>query len=473
MTEPPEDRIYPNGIDGLTGRYLIEPISTAELATWERRPEDVDTSQWVRLAWTNAKQDHLGLPFDVDPQNLGRAGWGVVVSTADTTGVLDELAPLLRHREEQAGERFKILDHLPGETWLGWLERRRVGPGSINPENVPYYLLLAGPPGLIPFSFQYLLAVEYAVGRLHFDDAAGYRRYAESVVDYEQAGAPRHDDTAVFFGTRHDFDRATQLSADRLVRPLVDSFGPGGRYERVGGGRTRTVLGESATKQSLAEVFGGDGPQGRPALLFAAAHGLGGWPPGHPDQHARHGALVCQDWPGFGRIDATHSYGAADLPADARVHGLIAFLFACYGAGTPHLDPFTSKRGCEPPAVADEPFVAALPQQLLAHPGGGALAVIGHVDRAWGYSYLFGGEAQLVPFQNAIGRILIGNRVGVAMKDFSERHGALSANFSDVLQEVHRGRGVPDGRIAALWTERSDAQNYVVLGDPAVASRRT
>jgi hypothetical protein len=289
MADLRDDRIYANGVDGLTGRYLIEPISTAELAAWGRRPdEDVRTSQWIRLAWENAAQDHLGLPFDVDPESLGQAGWGVVISAADTTGVLDELAPLLRRRERQAGKRFKILEHRPGETWPAWLERHRVGPGTINPDNVPYYLLLAGPPGLIPFSFQYLLAVEYAVGRLHFDDVAGYGRYAEAVVGYEEAAAPPHGDTAVFFGTRHDFDKATQLSADRLVRPLVDSFGPGGRYERVGGGRTRTILGESATKQSLAAVFGGDGPQGRPALLFAAAHGLGGWPPGHPDQRARH-----------------------------------------------------------------------------------------------------------------------------------------------------------------------------------------
>lgn len=43
-------------------------------------------------------------------------------------------------------------------------------------------------------------------------------------------------------------------------------------------------------------------------------------------------------------------FGAAELGAEARVHGLIAFLFACYGAGTPLRDEFlhapgTSTRG--------------------------------------------------------------------------------------------------------------------------------
>jgi hypothetical protein len=61
MADLRDDRIYANGVDGLTGRYLIEPISTAELAAWGRRPdEDVRTSQWIRLAWENAAQDQRG-----------------------------------------------------------------------------------------------------------------------------------------------------------------------------------------------------------------------------------------------------------------------------------------------------------------------------------------------------------------------------------------------------------------------------
>jgi hypothetical protein len=473
----PEDLIYANGIDGRTGRYLLDPLPVADLAALGRRPsDDHDRDNWLRLASESVSEEHrhLGLRWDIDPEKVEEAGWAVVVSTAETTDVVDALGPLIRRRERQAGERCKVLDHRPGETWPVWLGRHGVGPGTIDPDKVPYYVLLAGRPGLIPFSFQFLLDVEYAVGRLDFDAADDYRRYAEAVVDYEETTAPPHGDAVVFFGTQHAFDPATQLSADRLVRPLAGSFGPGGRFERtVGRGRTRIVLGEPATKQALAELLSGAGPLGRPALLFTATHGLGGWPPDHPDQRVRHGGLVCQDWPGVGRMDPAHYYVATDVPADARLHGMITFFFACYGAGTPHLDPFQHRPGVAPRAVAAEAFVAALPRELLAHPGGGALAVIGHVERAWGYSFIFGEEAQLVPFQNAVGRMLTGRPVGFAMKDFNERYAALSTHMSDVLEDIGYGRVIPDSRLARLWTERNDAQNYIVLGDPAAASRQT
>ena len=150
----------------------------------------------------------------------------------------------------------------------------------------------------------------------------------------------------------------------------------------------------------------------------------------------------------------------------------MAFLFACYGAGTPAHDTFLTERGRGPVPIAEQSFVAALPQRLLSHPAGGALAVLGHVERAWGYSIRPPGVgAQIQPFRNLIGRILSGEPVGHATKDLSDKYATLSSELLAKLDETQPDRRPSDMELAWLWIERNDAQNYIVLGDPAVRSR--
>lgn len=470
------ERIIANGVNGLTGEYLLPPLDPADVAARAKQPPD-DPAMAAQLGQLHAMAEQsfgesFGVPFHIDPSKVEQAGWAVVFSTEANNDVKAALEHLIEHRRRWIGDaRTKVLDHRPGEGWTAWLARHGTAPGNINPEKVPYYLLLIGGPNQIPFSLQYLLDTEYAVGRLDFDDADGYRGYVAGLIDYEDASMAPHDAAAIFFGTRHPFDGATQLSADSLVRPLIRSFQQGGRFaSAVSGYQFDEVLGEPATKARLCEIFSGSGRSGRPALFFSASHGMGGWPSGHIDQRARHGALLCQDWPGIGQIGQAHYLSASDVPEDARVHGLIAFFFACFGAGTPQRDAFAHIPGEPPPELAPEPFVSALPKRLLSHPEGGALAVIGHIDRAWGYSFVSGGESQLLPFQNALGRILLGQPVGYAMKDFNEKYAALSANLASLLEELsYNDRPILEAGLARMWTERNDAQNYVLLGDPAAA----
>jgi hypothetical protein len=148
----------------------------------------------------------------------------------------------------------------------------------------------------------------------------------------------------------------------------------------------------------------------------------------------------------------------------------VAFAFACYGAGTPRYDNFLRDPGRGPVEVADAPFVAALPRRLLA---GGALAMVGHVERAWGYSIQPPGVGpQLLPFRNLIGRVLAGEPVGHATQDFSQRYATASAELANQLDPAQPGARRPaDEDLAWTWVERNDAQNYVVLGDPAVRLR--
>jgi hypothetical protein len=471
-----DEKLYVNGINAVTGNYLVEPLEisqTARLVRGEKR--DLITTSWLKRAWQSISLPHLGLPMDVEPADLRQAGWGIVFRTDEDAAVKESLAPLIEHRRAQVGDetKIKILEFKHGEKRETWLARHGIGIGSVRPEKVPYYLLLIGSPEKIPFSFRHQLGVEYGVGSLHFNTADEYSRYVASLVDYETRAEVPTAKEALFFGVRHPFDPATQMSADRLVKPLAD---PADGSENRGlidkfGFRRRKIFGADATKNALAAAFSPPAQEKPPSFLFTASHGMG-FPAGHPDQTAGQGALLCQDWPGFGAVRPDHYFSAADLAAKARVHGMISFHFACYGAGTPSHDRFIHEPGAPPPAIAPQSFIAALPKALLTHPAGGALACIGHVERAWGYSIVTSkAGAQLLPFENAIGRILKGEPVGLAMKDFYERYASLSVSLSSMLEEISFGASIGDAELTAAWIARNDAEGYLILGDPAVRLR--
>jgi hypothetical protein len=176
---------------------------------------------------------------------------------------------------------------------------------------------------------------------------------------------------------------------------------------------------------------------------------------------------------GFRRVNRTsseHYFTAPDVPPDGHIQGMITFHFACYSAATPTTDQFLHKSGETPPVIADQPFIAALQKALLSHPRGGALACIGHVERAWGYSIVSPGAGpQLLPFRSTLGRILTGQPVGYSIRDFNERYAALSTTLSSLLEELRYNPNViSDLDLASRWIERNDAEGYMVIGDPAV-----
>ena len=478
MTEP-DQQFCLNGIDGSTGNYLVPPLAPAAVAAMARRqPVDGQRVSWLKRIWEVLQRPFLGLPLDVDPTDVARAGWAVVFAPGTPPEVRRALEPLLAHRRNRVPpDRCKVLEYRPGEGLNDWLGRYGSHSGAVVPTKVPYYLMLVGDPSAIPFEFQYLLDVEYAVGRVAFDRPEPYRHYAESVVAYETAGAVPNSREVVYWGPRHAADRATQLSADCLITPLAHGVPATADQPKdpaiaeTLGYRWRCLKGPEATKASLVDVLH-TRDAAPPALLFTASHGMG-WPKGHEQQRPAQGALLCQDWSGFGSVRPSHYLTAAEVADDARLHGLVAFLFACYGTGTPAFDNFLAAGDLQGPVpIAEQPFVAALPQRLLSHPQGGALAVIGHVDRAWGYSIRPPGVGpQLVPFRNLIGRVLSGEPVGHATKDFSEKYAVLSTELLSKLDKTQPGPRPGDDDLAWTWVERNDAQNYVVLGDPAVRLR--
>jgi hypothetical protein len=469
------DLIYFNGIDPDTGTYSIPPASIDDLAKQVRARPGV--AELVELHGETPRS--FAMPFDLDVTNLQDVGWALVLPEDAPQEVRDALAPLVEHRRKQAGDLLKVLDYKKGEQVRDWYRRHHIAAGNFEATSVPYYLLLVGPPTAIPFEFQYLIGLEYAAGRLAFDKALDYKQYAASVVAYETAPAVRNSKEIVYWGTRHLGDPATNLSASLLLEPLANGV-PGAQgalkdpvHVKVGYAR-KLYSGDEAVRDALLGTLHSDRP---PALLFTASHGMA-VKSGRPDQVTDNGGLLCQDWPGFGGVKREHFLAAADVPDDANVGGLVAFLFACFGGGTPDADQFLmdlAQAGKAPP-LAPQPFVAALPRRLLAHPRGSALAVVAHVDRAWSFSIQPPKmtDAQIGPFSNSLGFILKGSPVGHAIaQQFGQRYATLSATLLSALSPTAPAFTRPTDRdLVTYWLERNDAQNYVVLGDPAVRIRK-
>jgi hypothetical protein len=450
-----------NGIDGQTGQYLFPSMSAAEIVEGLRKMP---------------KSREKALAPGIDPKDLAVTGWGVVFHEQEDPKIREALEPLLEHRKAQASKNYGHLyqdfsgsdGYRDGESKEDFLARHDAVTGAVNPDRMPYYLLLVGGPDRIPFHFQHQLDIQYAVGRIAFDTPEEYARYARSVVDAETQGEVRERRMALF-GVSNPDDYATSLSADRLVKPLSERLLTPASWQKLKDWEVSSFVGEEATKARLGRLLGGDET---PALLFTASHGIG-FSPGASLQRAHQGALLCQDWPGpkqgKGSVPPEFYFSGDDVNGDQGLHGLITFHFACHGMGTPAIDEFAMRDGNPPRELAPAPFVARLPQRLLAHPGGGALAVIGHVERTWAYSFLGKRSlSQTEAFEWTLRMLMEGYPVGYAMEWFSYRYGELSADLTLAIQQMNYGNKFDPDEIAGLWTANNDARNYAVLGDPAV-----
>ncbi len=441
--------LYPNGIHARTGRPLLPPIRALDVAAKIfGQPLPAEILEVERV-----------IPPNLDWNDLRQTGWGVIFPEDIDPKVEEALSELLKYREAAArGPMFKRFDYPAGASARQFLAQFEVGPEVIDPEIVPYYLLIVGSPEEIPFSFQYQLGTARGVGRLHFEVPEDYRRYARQLVLAETQGVQRPR-VVTFFGVEQD--PTTHRSVAQLVAPLAERL-----IRQAEGWGVRTWIRGDATKERLGKILSGEDT---PGLLVTTSHGVG-YDSDDSLQLSRQGALLCRDKLGAEKgpalVSSEELLCGADIPPAADLQGLFAFLFACYSAGTPQLNDFVHENG--PEKIADHDFVARLPQRLLRQ---GALGVIGHVDRAWTctFSWTEGG-GQVNTLETVLLQLLRGHRAGHAMSFFGHRYAELATQLTEAWENSRQGKvSVQDGAdfLAWLWTAHNDARNMVLLGDPA------
>jgi hypothetical protein len=488
-SDDPNELPIPMGVRIDTGT-VCPPLSAADAD----RIVANKTPSALAIARANGQTD-LGHDSSVaNPNNLSQTGWAVLFAADADPAIKQQLQPLLDLRQRQVQRRaipgrlplFRIFegddpnnggvllnpDGTP-QTALQWTHQHGASLTSpVVPSIVPYYVLIVGSPERIPFSFQQDLKSQWLVGRLYFDDIEDYGRYAAHVVAQEPDPAtpdvdpPVPPTQAAVWITSNQGDVATMVLANALT----------GNFQATDG-MAQSILGSDwgfaadlslradATKARLKDIL--SGARGAVSVLFTGSHGAEAPPPVTDDdaahQRGTQGALITQAWVPGSAVTDDCFFRADDIPDTNILPGMMVFLFACFSAGCPAIDSYRVNADGSPIAVAKAPFISKLAQALLSH---GALAVLGHVDRAYKYGFVdTSGTSQVQAFRTPLEVLMQGNSAGLAADSFSSTEGTLSVT----IQRLGATLAAP--ALVRMHIACDDARNYIVLGDPATRLR--
>jgi hypothetical protein len=473
-TVPPFSMPIPMGVIAETGE-THEPWDPGD-GSGLKKPLPIEKAR----AKKPDEEKVLAVHADVtDPKDLKQTGWGVLFASDVDPAIKAALQPLLDLRSSQVNNDalFKIFEGpegvKPKQPVAAWAASRGVAlDAPVDPTSgVPFYLMIVGSLDRIPYEFQAQLDLQWAVGRLHFDKLEDYASYAQKVCEYETGKAPAQTKRAALWMPRNPLDMATPLLAGTMATNFLGQAEGSKPLGSAQGFKLTSFVGEGqATKQRLGGIFRGSIDGGTPSLIFTGSHGAE-WPMSDPEkQQALQGALVTQEWTRGQPLEPDNYFAATDLPDDTKVHGTMVFLFACFGSGCPAQDSYYRASDGSPRALAPAPLVAKLPQALLSR---GALAVIGHVDRAFSYAFENGqGTPQPQVLRDPLTYLMQGKPVGMATDPLNLLWSTLAARMGILLGSSSGGTvSAPSPALANMVIARDDARNYMILGDPAVRLR--
>lgn len=427
---------------------------------------------------------------DAAPNDLPAQRWGVVAPEGDEgDAFLRAIAPLIHHREKQQGApvmTWRVPPDMSAKAAVDW--RNEVYRAEDVPQDDrPKYLLLLGDLHHISIEFQHVLTHSAYVGRLHCSqpsgapELAGYAAYVDKVLAFE-ASTDAAEEPDVLLYSALDGSMATTLSHQLLVEPSLNmmekQWKPKHPAMRLG-----LLPYDSTGPEGLLRAAS----EARSGLMLSLSHGLGlpkhGWA-SVEEQRARQGAL---------KITSDQALTGDLLRNTPFLPGGMWFCVACFGAATPPQSAFrpwlellSRERAYagRPEAVlktlpkpGERPFLAALPQALLANPKG-PLAIIGHSDLAWTYGFaktidLRTQHSRASRIVSALEVLANGSRAGVAldtlMRHYREVNDGLMADYQARQEALTFGQPDPvEPRSHGWnWMLRNDLRGYILLGDPA------
>jgi hypothetical protein len=410
-----------------------------------------------------------------NPDDLEAQRWGVFAPEGpEGDRLLALIRPLMEARREQQDAEvqvYRVPSGLSSTDAPRW-RKTHFDSGKTSSAERPRYQLILGDLDRVSLSVQHTLNSDGFVGRLSFRNDRGYEAYVDKVLRWEKARAEAEASVKLF--TVHDGTAATMIGYRALVKPGLDILRAEG-YETADLG-ARDIPSPSEFFSTVKSP--------EPTILFSVSHGAGapraGWK-SYEEQRDRQGAMS------FGREG---KITGSDINEDPFLPGGFWFMLACYGAGTPNSIssaywPWLEKLKeagqfsgqvqsvlTSLPQGDHPPFIAALPQAVLANPNG-PLAVVGHIDLAWTYSFeeRDTGSAVSRPakFVDVLKSAMRAYRLGSSFRELAR----CLVNTNHELSELHdasvRSGGASDAaRLGHLWMLRQDMAGYILLGDPAV-----
>jgi hypothetical protein len=458
----------------LAGKLLFSPVDERAFTAALKLGLERNAETMRRLARTTAE----GVRFRgevqravQDPGDPRLAGWSFLVNSADPQRREIEaiLSPLAMHRGMADPEAPLVFNSEPQDDWFDWLQDNYHGL-SLEGKRPPHYIMLVGGPAQVPFQFQSLLKTAANVGRVDFDTLDDLKKYVEKLIRVETAAEPCVAREVVLFAPDAGLPDATYFSRTYMAEPLVEHI-----RDQLGF-TTEGLLGREATKENLLKTL----RVRKPALVYTTSHGLGAIGEPLEFQKQYNGAICCQH---VGQLTLDHLFSADDVPLDESfLEGTIVFQFACFGYGTPAESDYAHWIDGVPQVYGDSDFVAGLPKRLLAHPRG-PIAFIGHLDTAFLHGFaevtaphtLARWHTRISPFKFAVDQLLAVQPLGQAMQEMAVRFNEGNARITSTADLIRRKKWRWDADREAkyldTWITRSDAQNYMIFGDPAAHAR--